>query len=114
MYQAGSSSDSAAWADYHEMGIVKSWGKSFSNSAYKFSVGGEYGYKEMFFLRLGYSAETQQAGDLKYFTAGVGVKYSVMGIDFSYLAPSGNGVTRSPLSNTFRFGLTFAMKAHQR
>jgi hypothetical protein len=101
------SSDSAGLADYHNMGIAKSWGKSFSNSAYKFALGGEYGYKGLFFLRAGYTWETQQAGDLRYFTAGAGFRYSTMGIDFSYLAPSGNGVTRNPLSNTFRLGLVF-------
>jgi len=42
-----------------------------------------------------------------YFTAGVGVKYNVIGLNFSYIAPSGNGVTRNPLSNTLRFGLVF-------
>jgi hypothetical protein len=30
-----------------------------------------------------------------------------MELNFSYLVPSGNGVTRNPLSNTIRFGLSF-------
>ena len=102
-------SDSAGQAGYALMGIAKSWTKSFSNSAYRYSIGGEYGYKNLFFLRLGYSLQTKAAGDQRFFTAGVGVKYSTMDIDFSYLAPSGNGVTRSPLSNTFRVGLSFAL-----
>jgi Type IX secretion system protein PorV len=87
---------------------MNDWGKSFSNSAYQFSAGGEYGYMNRLFLRLGYVAQTMEEGNLKYVTAGVGVKYAKMGIDFSYLAPSGNGITRSPLSNTFRLGVTFA------
>jgi hypothetical protein len=91
------------------MGIAKSWGKSFSNNAYRFSIGGEYGYKNLFFLRLGYTAQTAQAGNLKYTTAGLGLKWTKMGIDFSYLVPSGNGITRNPLSNTFRLGLSFAI-----
>lgn len=36
---------------------------------------------------------------------GVGVKYSVFGLDFSYLIPTGG--TRNPLDNTFRFTLKF-------
>jgi hypothetical protein len=100
-------SDSAGLADYHTMGIAKSWGKSFSNSAYRWSIGGEYGYKDLFFLRLGYAAQTQQAGNLKYLTAGLGVKWEKIGIDFSYLVPSGSGVERNPLSNTFRLGIDF-------
>ncbi len=102
--------DSAGLADYHSMSILNSWGKSFNNAAYRFSIGGEYSYKELFFLRLGYSAQTREAGDEHYFTAGAGLKISTMGIDFSYLAPSGNGVTRNPLSNTFRLGLLFTFK----
>jgi hypothetical protein len=38
---------------------------------------------------------------------GVGVKYNVFGLNFSYLIPSGNGVNRNPLSNTLRFSLLF-------
>jgi hypothetical protein len=30
-----------------------------------------------------------------------------MGLNFSYLVPSGSGTNRNPLSNTLRFGLTF-------
>ena len=101
-------SDSAALQDYHMMSVMKSWSKSFKNSAYRFSAGGEYAYKGIVFLRIGYSAETKQAGDLRYFTAGAGLKYSTIGIDFSYLASSGSGITRDPLSNTFRLGLSFA------
>jgi hypothetical protein len=86
---------------------MNDWGKSFSNSAYQFSGGGEYGYMNQLFLRLGYVAQTMEEGNLKYVTAGVGVKYEKLGLDFSYLAPSGNGITRSPLSNTFRLGLLF-------
>jgi hypothetical protein len=37
----------------------------------------------------------------------VGLKYNVFGLNFSYLAPSGSGVTRNPLSNTLRFSVIF-------
>ena len=101
--------DSAGQADYHTMSLTKSWTKSFNNSAYRFSAGGEYGYKNLFFVRLGYTVQTQEAGDLKYWTAGLGLKWTTMGLDLSYIVPAGNGVTRNPLSNTFRLGLSFAI-----
>ncbi|RYY93664.1 MAG: hypothetical protein EOO11_19350, partial [Chitinophagaceae bacterium] len=47
-------------------------------------------------------------GNRRYFTAGVGLKYSTFGLNFSYLVPSGgNSVTQNPLSNTLRFSLNF-------
>ncbi|MDE1193441.1 MAG: type IX secretion system outer membrane channel protein PorV [Arachidicoccus sp.] len=93
--------------DYYSTGVASGWGKSFNNNAYAFSLGAEYGYDDMFFLRAGYHAETKSEGDMKYFTAGVGIKYNVLKFDFAYLAPSGSGVNRNPLSNTLRFSLTF-------
>ncbi len=103
-------SDSAGMAAYHSMDVVKSWGKSFGNSAYKFSAGGEYAFKGVFFLRVGYNWETAQEGGLRYFTAGAGFCYSMAAIDFSYLAPSGNGTARNPLSSTFRLGILFSLR----
>ena len=99
--------DNAAINDYHNIGIFSSWFKSFSNNAYSIALGAEFNYNDQFFARAGYYYETKQAGDRRYFTAGVGVKYNFIGLNFSYLAPSGNGVTRNPLSNTLRLGLTF-------
>lgn len=94
-------------ADYFSTSVVGGWGKSFSNSAWGGSLGVEYGYDNMFFLRAGYHAETTNQGDMKYFTAGVGVKYNVLDFNFAYLAPSGSGYNRNPLSNTMRFSLVF-------
>lgn len=94
-------------ADYFSTSTVDGWGKSFSNSAWGASFGAEYSYDNLFFLRAGYHAESQNQGDMKYFTAGVGVKYNVLNFNFAYLAPSGSGVTRNPLSNTLRFSLVF-------
>ena len=64
-------------------------------------------YADQLFLRGGYHYEDVSQGDLKYFTFGIGLKYNVINIDISYLVPSGSGVTRNPLSNTLRFGLSF-------
>jgi hypothetical protein len=100
-------SDSASEAKYYNYGVFESWFKSFGNKAFSISGGGEYSYNDQFFARAGYYYETKEAGDRKYFTAGVGLKYNVFGFDFSYLAPSGSGVTRNPLSNTLRFSILF-------
>jgi hypothetical protein len=58
-------------------------------------------------LRAGYFYEGKNQGGRRYFSAGVGLKYNIFQFNFSYLAPSGNGVTRNPLSNTLRFGIIF-------
>ncbi len=97
----------AAIDEYHTQSVFSSWFKSFGNSAYSGSLGAEYTYDNQFSLRVGYYMETKQMGDRSYFTAGVGMKYQIYTFNFSYLAPSGNGVTRNPLSNTLRFSLLF-------
>jgi hypothetical protein len=99
--------DSANLAVYHNQSVVSSWFKSFGNSAYALSGGLEYGYNDQFFFRAGYFYEGKNQGDRQYFTLGVGLKYNVIGLNFSYIIPSGSGVTRNPLSNTLRFGLVF-------
>jgi hypothetical protein len=103
--------DSTNLSNYHSDGIVNSWFKSFGGEpqfkTLQFSLGAEYAYQDQFFLRAGYYYEDPTKGDLKYFSVGVGLKYNVMGLNFSYLVPSGSGTNRNPLSNTLRFGLTF-------
>lgn len=71
------------------------------------SIGGEYWYQDQFAVRAGYFYENKNNGDRQYFTCGLGVKYNVFGLNFSYLVPSGSGVGRNPLSNTLRFSLLF-------
>jgi len=93
--------------DYRSTGVFESWFKSFDNKAYSVSLGAEYWYNNQFAARAGYYWETKEAGNRKYFTVGVGLKYNVFGFNFSYLVPSGNGITRNPLSNTLRFSLMF-------
>ncbi|GGB94750.1 hypothetical protein GCM10011325_22670 [Dyadobacter sediminis] len=64
------------------------------------AAGGEYWYKDVLALRGGYFGENKNKGNLKYFTAGAGLrilkKYSA---DFAYLFPVEQG---SPLTQTFR------------
>ncbi len=105
--------DSANLADYRSSSVFNSWFKSFSNKAVTVSGGAEYTYNDQFSLRAGYFYEGKNQGGRRYFTAGVGLKYNVFNFNFSYLAPSGNGVTRNPLSNTLRFGIIFDLDAQE-
>jgi hypothetical protein len=104
-----SSSDSSALADYHSQSVASSWFKSFSGpeqlKLIDISTGLEYWYQNQFAFRAGYFYENPDNGNRKYFTLGAGLRYNTFGLDFSYLIPSGNGVTRLPLSNTIRFSL---------
>lgn len=99
--------------DYHNQSVFSSWFKSFSNTAYSASLGAEYTYNNQFSLRAGYYKETKEMGNRSYFTAGVGLTYNVFTFNFSYLAPSGSGITRNPLSNTLRFGVIFNLGEQQ-
>ncbi|MBS1775599.1 MAG: type IX secretion system outer membrane channel protein PorV [Bacteroidetes bacterium] len=71
------------------------------------SVGAEYWYQNQFALRAGYFYEDRTKGDRKYLTVGLGVKLNVFTLNGAYLIPSGSGINRNPLSNTFRFSLLF-------
>lgn len=71
-----------------------------------YAIGAEYWYASQFAVRAGYFFEHENKGNRKYFTAGVGLKMNVFGLDFSYLIPAGN-FNNSPLSNTWRFSLIF-------
>jgi hypothetical protein len=108
--------DSAGLQEYRKEGVVSSWFSSFSDAPggaseeikeFQFSIGGEYWYNNQFALRAGYFWEDATKGNRKYFTMGIGIKYNIFGLNFSYLIPSGSGVNRNPLSNTLRFSLLF-------
>lgn len=107
-----SATDANALSDYRNKGVVNSWFSSFGDSdeelkEIQVSVGAEYAYMDQFFVRAGYFYEDQTKGNRQYFSAGVGLRFNVFGLDFSYLIPSGNGTNRNPLSNTLRFSLLF-------
>jgi hypothetical protein len=99
----------AALNEYYSQSVVSSWFKSFTGqfNTINASIGAEYTYNDQFMFRLGYFYESKDQGGRQYFTMGVGLKYNMLGLNFSYLIPSGSGITRNPLSNTIRFGLTF-------
>ena len=108
--------DSAALANYRSKSVIGSWFSSFGDAPdgfseevreFQVSVGAEYWYNNQFALRLGYFYEDKTKGNRRYFTGGVGIKYNIFGLNFSYLLPSGSGVNRNPLSNTLRFSLVF-------
>ena len=96
---------------YRNQSVFESWFKSFNNKAYQLSLGAEFNYNDQFSVRAGYFYEPKDAGNRKYLTVGLGLKYEAFGFNFSYLAPSGNGITRNPLSNTLRFSLIFDLDA---
>jgi hypothetical protein len=103
-------------SDYRKKGVVSSWFSSFGDAPdgfgeemkeFQVSLGAEYWYKKEFALRCGYFYEDKTKGNRKYFTAGLGLKYNMFGFNFSYLLPSGSGVSQNPLSNTLRFSVLF-------
>ncbi len=69
------------------------------------SFGLEYWYDKQFAVRAGYFTESRTKGDRHYFTVGLGLKYNIFGLNFSYLVPTTN--QRNPLDNTLRFSLLF-------
>lgn len=108
--------DAASLNDYRSKAVVGSWFSSFGDAPggfseemreFQLSAGAEYWYNNQFALRAGYFYEDKTKGNRRYFTAGLGLKYNIFGINFSYLAPTGSGVTRIPLSNTIRLSVAF-------
>lgn len=70
-----------------------------------YSFGMEYWYDQQFAVRAGYYNEHSQKGNRKFFTVGLGLRYNIFGLNFSYLVPTTN--QRNPLDNTLRFSLLF-------
>jgi hypothetical protein len=110
------SQDSVALASYRSKSVVSSWFSSFGDAPggfneelkeFQVSAGLEYWYNNQFALRAGYFYEDKTKGNRRYFTTGVGIKYNIFGLNFSYLIPSGSGNNQNPLSNTLRFSLVF-------
>lgn len=67
-----------------------------------YSVGLEYWYDKQFAVRMGYFYEHPTKGNRQFFTAGLGLRLNVIGIDLAYLV--GNA-QRNPLANTVRLSL---------
>lgn len=72
------------------------------------ATGFEYWYAKQFAVRAGYFYEDKTKGGRQFFNIGLGVRYSVFGLDMAYLIPT---TLRNPLQNTLRFTLTFDFDA---
>lgn len=66
------------------------------------ATGLEYWYNDLFALRSGYFYEHPYYGNREFMTFGAGVRYSIVGVDFSYIYALEEN---HPLSNTIRFSL---------
>ncbi|MBK8491183.1 MAG: type IX secretion system outer membrane channel protein PorV [Saprospirales bacterium] len=100
--------------DWKEMSPIRGMFSSFSDAPGGFSeeiqevmlsVGAEYWYDKLFAVRAGYYTESRTKGARRFFTVGLGLKYNIFGLNFSYLVPTTN--QRNPLDNTLRFSLVF-------
>jgi hypothetical protein len=94
-------------------GIIQSWydapnGFSEEMAEWAIATGLEYWYAEQFSLRAGFFYEDASKGNRKFFTVGAGLRYSVFGLDLSYLIPMEQ---QHPLENTLRFTLHFNFDA---
>jgi hypothetical protein len=99
---------------YFSQSVVSSWFNSFNNKygmpigeSLKASLGIEYNYTNLFFIRGGYFIDNNNLGSMQYFTLGTSFQYQQSKFNISYLVPSGGGITKNPLSNTLRFGTIF-------
>ena len=90
-------------------GLIQSFydapgGMSEEFNEINWSVGAEYWYDQQFALRLGYFYENPNKGNRNHMTMGLGLKYQIFNLDFSYLVPF---TQRNPLENTLRFTMSF-------
>jgi len=98
-------------------GLLAGWFGSFTDapdglgeemSEFMISAGVEYWYNDLFAVRGGYYYEAADKGDRRYFTAGLGLRYQVFGVDFAYLLPQGSQARNThPLQETLRVSLQF-------
>ena len=65
-------------------------------------TGLEYWYNQLFVLRTGYFYENPYNGNRQFLTFGAGLRYNIVGVDFSYIYALEEN---SPLANTMRFSL---------
>ncbi len=66
------------------------------------SAGFEYWYNNLFAVRGGYFYENPYNGNREFMTFGAGIRYNIVGVDFSYIYALKEN---HPLSNTMRFSL---------
>jgi len=102
------------FADYRQQSLFSGVFSSFTDAPGGFSEelqeltysgGLEYLFKNTLAIRTGYFYEHALKGNRKYLTAGIGINYKRLSLDFSYLKPRSN--SRSLLNNTLRLSLIF-------
>lgn len=100
--------------DFKEYGSIAGMLTSFGDHGDGFTgelsefitkIGAEYAYQKSYFLRAGFFYEPVGAGGRQFITAGLGLKYNSMRLDFSYLLPITQ--QRSPLDNQMRVSIGF-------
>lgn len=100
---------------YYDISSINGIFKSFSDAPNGFreelqevrwSAGVEYTYHDQFSLRAGYHHESENKGNLKYFTVGAGFRMSVFSLDAGYVIATAKS---NPLDQTLRFTLNFDM-----
>ncbi len=100
--------------DYKKTGVIQGalqslydapGGFSEKMKEIQLSTGAEYWYNNMFAARLGYFYEHEDKGGRQYATVGFGIRYNIVGFDFSYLIPT-TRIDNSPLAHTIRISLT--------
>ena len=101
--------DAPGWG-YNQKHELVHYG-AFYEELCEINIGGgiEYWYNNTFAVRGGYFNETALKGNRKYVTLGAALKYSVFGLDVSYLIPVNTVAGSNPLENTLRFNLTYSM-----
>ncbi len=70
------------------------------------SAGFEYWYRDLFAARAGYFYENPYNGDREFLTFGAGIRYNIVGVDFSYIYALEE---HHPLANTMRFSLLLSL-----
>jgi len=108
-----------------EINPIVGIGRSFADAAggYKFNskgclneefrevvwtVGLEYSYRDILFVRAGTFFENKYKGNRQFATVGVGLKYSIFAVDVSYLF---SFMQNHPLENSLCFSLSFLLKS---
>lgn len=101
--------------DYKEKSVPVAIFSSFGDAAggiaeefteLMYSIGLEYWYNKQFAVRFGHYNEHSTKGNRKFLTAGLGIRYNIFNLNFSYLIPA-VAAQRNPLDNTLRFSLIF-------
>lgn len=101
--------------DYYDVSSIAGIFKSFGDAPggfkeelqeVRWSVGGEYTYNDRFSVRAGYHHQSENKGNLKYFTVGAGFKMNVFSLDAGYVIATAKS---NPLDQTLRFTLSFDM-----